>query len=381
MIRVLSIFGTRPEAIKMAPVIHALTQHPQCESRVCVTAQHRDMLDRALRLFEIVPHHDLAIMTPGQDLYDVTAKTLLGLKDVLAVEKPDLVLVHGDTTTTLAATLASFYAGVPVGHVEAGLRTGDLSAPWPEEANRVLVDRLSNWHFAPTAWARSNLLREAIAPDRIVITGNTGIDALLWMRDRIRATPSEAFREEFGSAWEAISSDATIVLITGHRRESFGDGFDQICTALKTLAESHREVHFVYPVHLNPNVQAPVRRHLSGVPNVHLLAPLDYAPFVRLMDRSRFIVTDSGGIQEEAPALGKPVLVLRSTTERPEGVEAGTVALVGTQCDSIVNAVEKLLTDPAAYDAMSRAHNPYGDGTAAKRIVAALEAMPVSPSA
>jgi UDP-N-acetylglucosamine 2-epimerase (non-hydrolysing) len=373
MMRILSIFGTRPEAIKMAPVVRALAAHPALDSRICVTAQHRDMLDQVLSAFDISPDHDLDLMKPGQDLFDITSRALLGLRDVLATEKPDAILVHGDTTTCLAGTLAGFYARIPVGHVEAGLRTGDLTSPFPEEANRVLADKICRWHFAPTERSRQALLDEGMDPSGIHVTGNTVIDALLWMRDKVRATPLDTWREPFGTAWEAIQSeDARIVLITGHRRESFGQGFEDICSAIRTLALRHPQVQLIYPVHLNPHVQEPVRRTLGGLPNVHLLGPLDYPPFVRLMDRSTLILTDSGGIQEEAPSLGKPVLVMRNTTERPEGIAAGTVSLVGTNPTRIVDGVHTLLTDPEAYRRVASAHNPYGDGSAAERIASIL---------
>jgi len=371
-VRVLSVFGTRPEAVKMAPVVRAVAASDRLVGRVCVTAQHRGMLDQVLDAFDIVPDHDLGVMRPDQDLYDVTSRVLLGLRDVLRVEKPDVVLVHGDTTTTLAATLAAFYAKVPVGHVEAGLRTGDLAAPWPEEANRVLADRLCRWHFAPTEGARRALLAEGMPEAGIVVTGNTVVDALLWMRERVAQADPSTFSGAFGRAAEVVAEDRPLVLITGHRRESFGEGFQRITAAIATLARRHADVAFVYPVHLNPNVQKPVREALSAVPNVFLIEPLDYAPFVRLMDRSTVILTDSGGIQEEAPSLGKPVLVMRDTTERPEGVAAGAVRLVGTDVARIVDGVERLLSDPGERDAMRRAHNPYGDGHAAERIVAAL---------
>ncbi len=374
-LRVLSVFGTRPEAIKMAPVVRAVAATPGLEGRVCVTAQHRDMLDPVLDLFAIHPDHDLDLMRPGQDLTDLTARVLLGVRDVLAVEKPDVVLVHGDTTTTLAASLAAFYARVPVGHVEAGLRTGDLAAPFPEEANRVLADRLCHHFFAPTTRSRDNLLAEGVPADRVHVTGNTVIDALLLVRDRVAARPLEDFGDVFGSASAVVAGDGPVVLVTGHRRESFGRGFLDICTSIATLAARFPHVAFVYPVHLNPNVQRPVREHLSGLPNVHLLAPLDYAPFVRLMDRCTLVLTDSGGIQEEAPGLGKPVLVMRDVTERPEGVEAGTVALVGTDPVRIIDGVSRLLTDPDHYGAMSRATNPYGDGRASARIVDVLRSL------
>lgn len=375
-IKVLSVFGTRPEAIKMAPVVMAVAAHPELEGRVCVTAQHRDMLDQVLELFELTPDHDLDLMRPGQSLHGLTARIIAGLEPVLKAEQPDVVLVHGDTTTTLATTLASFYSHVPVGHVEAGLRTGDLTAPFPEEANRVLADKLCRFHFAPTERSAAALRAEGHAEEGIVVTGNTVIDALLWVRDRVRARPLADFAEVYGTAAEVIASEDTrIILVTGHRRESFGQGFLDICTALRTLAERYPDVHIVYPVHLNPRVQAPVNEHLSGLGNVHLLAPLDYAPFVRLMDRCTFLLTDSGGIQEEAPSLGKPVLVMREVTERPEGIEAGTVRLVGTDVDTIVRESVRLLDEPEAYEAMRRAHNPYGDGRASARIAATLAGL------
>ena len=357
----------------MAPVVKALEADPRFVGRVCVTAQHRDMLDQVLGLFSIEPHHDLNVMQPGQDLTDITAKVLLGLREVLRVEKPDAILIHGDTTTALAATLAGFYARIPVGHVEAGLRTGRLDAPWPEEANRVLADRLCHWHFAPTPHARDQLLQEGLPPERISVTGNTVIDALLWMRDRVKVKSLNDL-SALGPIRSLMENDASIVLITGHRRENFGEGFLAICKAIRRLAERFPNTHFVYPVHLNPNVQAPVNAHLTGIANVHLISPLEYAPFVRLMDRSTLILTDSGGVQEEAPSLGKPVLVMRETTERPEGLAAGTISLVGTSESAIVDGVSKLLTDPDEYRRMSQAHNPYGDGAAAARILDALAA-------
>jgi UDP-N-acetylglucosamine 2-epimerase (non-hydrolysing) len=327
------------------------------------------MLDQVLSLFELVPDYDLDLMRPGQDLHALTARVLTGMRPVLEASRPDVVLVHGDTTTTLAATLAAFYSGVPVGHVEAGLRTGDLRAPFPEEANRVLADKLCTWHFAPTERSAAILRAEGQEPSRVHVTGNTVIDALLWMRDRVRVAPAERFEAAFGSAWAStLDPSVPLILITGHRRESFGDGFRNICRALRTLALRHPDVQLVYPVHLNPNVQGPVRETLSDLPNVHLLPPMEYEPFVRLMDRSTFILTDSGGIQEEAPSLGKPVLVMREVTERPEGVESGTVRLVGTDTERIVAESERLLLDPEAASAMRRAHNPYGDGRASERI-------------
>lgn len=356
----------------MAPVVRAIDATHGLDGRVCVTGQHRDMLDPVLEIFQIRPDHDLDLMQPGQDLTDLTCRILQGLKRIFVAERPDMVLVHGDTTTTFATTLAAFYAQIPVGHVEAGLRTGDLAAPFPEEANRVLTDRLCRLFFAPTALSRSHLLAEGVPEDRIFVTGNTVIDALLMVRDRVRAEPLERYATPLGSALDAVASARPLVLITGHRRESFGAGFQSICRAIRTLARRFPEASFVYPVHLNPNVQGPVREHLSDQPNVYLLPPLDYEPFVRLMDRATIVLTDSGGIQEEAPSLGKPVLVMREVTERPEGVEAGTVALVGTSEDRIVEGVSLLFQDRVHYDAMSRASNPYGDGQASARIVEAL---------
>jgi len=358
-VKVLSVFGTRPEAIKMAPVVRALEAAEGFVSRVCVTAQHREMLDQVLDLFGLTPDHDLDLMKPGQNLAELTARILTGLRPVLLEEKPDVVLVHGDTTTTLATTLGAFYEGIPVGHVEAGLRTGNLKAPFPEEANRVLADRVCSWWFAPTEQSKRNLLREGLGPEGIVVTGNTVIDALLWVRDQVVQEGDTSQRR---------------VLITGHRRENFGQGFLNICAAIKTLAQRYPAVLFTYPVHLNPNVQKPVYELLGRLDNVELVTPMDYAPFVRLMNSSTLVLTDSGGIQEEAPSLGKPVLVMRETTERPEGVDAGTVRLVGTDVDRIVGSVTELLDDESAYQAMSRAHNPYGDGDASQRIVEALRA-------
>lgn len=369
--RILSVFGTRPEAIKMAPLVLRLAETPGIESRVCVTGQHRQMLDQVLTLFNIEPNHDLNVMSEGQDLYDLTARALVGLRDILLREKPDLVLVQGDTTTCFAAALAAFYADIPVGHVEAGLRTGDLRAPFPEEANRSLVTRVSNWHFAPTERARRKLHDEGIPDETILVTGNTVIDALLMIRDRLADDPIGRWRELFGAALHArIIDDARrLVLITGHRRENFGRGFVDMCSAIRDLSASHPDWDLVYPVHLNPNVQQPVYAILDGLDNVHLIKPLDYAPFVWLMNRADILLTDSGGIQEEAPALGKPVLVMREVTERPEAIEAGTVRLVGTGRRDIVDGVERVLLDQTVYEAMSRAHNPYGDGHASERIV------------
>ncbi len=356
----------------MAPVVRQLEADPRFQSIVCVTAQHREMLDQVMALFELEPHYDLDIMKPGQDLFDVTSRVLLGLRDVLRDARPDVVLVHGDTTTTLAASLAAFYERVRVGHVEAGLRTGDLAAPFPEEANRVLTDRVAHYLFAPTQRSADVLAGEGVPEARVWVTGNTVVDALFWVRDRLTAQPLEGFRQVYGSAWQPLAQGKRVVLVTGHRRESFGEGFLQICQALRELSQRFPDVHLVYPVHLNPNVQGPVREHLTGLDNVHLLAPMDYQPFVRLMDASHLVLTDSGGIQEEAPALGKPVLVMRSVTERPEGVEAGTVDLVGADAGRIVDGVSRLLSDEGRYLEMSRAHNPYGDGLASGRIAEAL---------
>lgn len=363
--KVMVVFGTRPEAIKMAPVVSALRSTPGIAVDVVVTAQHRQMLDQVLELFGILPDEDLDLMTPGQTLPDTFNRILSGMHGVIGRRRPDLVLVHGDTTTTLATALAAYYACVPVGHVEAGLRTGDMRAPWPEEANRRLTAPLAALHFAPTARARDNLLAEGIDADTIHVTGNTVIDALLEVVARIQENP--ALRVELAARFPFLDTGKRLVLVTGHRRENFGDGFEQICIALRTLG-TRDDVQVVYPVHLNPSVQEPVKRVLGDAPNVHLIAPQDYLPFVYLMTRSHLILTDSGGVQEEAPSLGKPVLVMRATTERPEAVDAGTVSLVGTGTARIVSGIRDLLEDPVAYQAMARAHNPYGDGNAARRI-------------
>lgn len=369
--KVLTVFGTRPEAIKMAPLVHALAKDPHFEAKVCVTAQHREMLDQVLKLFSITPDYDLNIMQPGQGLTEITCRILQGLKPVLESFKPDVVLVHGDTTTTMAASLAAFYQRIPVGHVEAGLRTGDLNSPWPEEGNRTLTGRLAMYHFAPTATSRDNLLRENINEERITVTGNTVIDALFWVRDRVLG--DEALRNELMQRYPFLEEDKKLILVTGHRRESFGLGFEHICHALADIASHYPDVQIVYPVHLNPNVSEPVNRILGHVANVKLIDPQDYLPFVWLMNRAWLILTDSGGIQEEAPSLGKPVLVMREMTERPEAVAAGTVRLVGTDRQRIVDEVTRLLQDDAAWQAMSRAHNPYGDGQACDRILSALK--------
>jgi UDP-N-acetylglucosamine 2-epimerase (non-hydrolysing) len=368
--RILLIFGTRPEAIKMAPVYKAFAATKGFETRVCVTAQHRQMLDQVLATFDIQPGFDLDLMRPGQDLTDVTCNVLVGLRAVLRSWRPDLVLVHGDTTTTLAASLAAFYERIAIGHVEAGLRTGNLYSPWPEEANRKLTSSLVDFHFAPTATSQDNLLREGVPPEKVFVTGNTVIDALLMARSKIEADrdTDAALRARF----DFIDGRRRMMLVTGHRRENFGTGFENICTALRQLSE-RADLQIVYPVHLNPNVREPVQRILGSAANVHLIEPQDYLPFIHLMDRSTLILTDSGGVQEEAPSLGKPVLVMRDTTERPEAVTAGTVRLVGTSVDTICREVQRLLDDPAEYDRMSRAHNPYGDGQACRRIVQAIE--------
>ncbi|MDD2129109.1 UDP-N-acetylglucosamine 2-epimerase (non-hydrolyzing) [Pseudomonas sp. 17391] len=368
-LKTLIVFGTRPEAIKMAPLALNLAQDDRFESRVCVTGQHRQMLDQVLELFEITPDYDLNIMKPGQDLTDVTTAILQGLKPVLAEFKPDVVLVHGDTATTLATSLAAYYQQIPIAHVEAGLRTNNLYSPWPEEGNRRLTGTLAALHFAPTSTSRDNLLKEGTDAATIYTTGNTVIDALL---EVVRKLESPALKSHFESQFEFLDANRRMVLVTGHRRENFGDGFERICQALVQTALQFPDVDVVYPVHLNPNVREPVNRLLAGVSNIHLIEPLDYLPFVYLMSRSYLILTDSGGIQEEAPALGKPVLVMRDTTERPEAVAAGTVKLVGTDVDSIQQHLVQLLTDEATYREMSVAHNPYGDGKACARILDAL---------
>lgn len=364
--KVLSVFGTRPEAIKMAPVVKALSSISHVEARVCVTAQHRQMLDQVLRLFDIVPDFDLDLMKPGQDLTDITANVLLGMREVLKRWRPDYVLVHGDTTTTLAASLAAYYEKVPVGHVEAGLRTGDIYSPWPEEMNRRIAGSIAHIHFAPTKTAKENLIREGVSSKAVHVTGNTVIDALLEVVQRLRSDVE--LKVSMEQKFQFLDPSKRLILVTGHRRENFGAGFENICTAIRTISESHA-VEIVYPVHLNPNVQEPVRRILGSRKNIHLIEPLDYLPFVYLMDRAHILLTDSGGVQEEAPSLGKPVLVMRNTTERPEAVTAGTVKLVGTDQVNIVAETHRLLDDPAEYERMSHAHNPYGDGQAANRIV------------
>ncbi|ANZ08806.1 UDP-N-acetylglucosamine 2-epimerase [Vibrio parahaemolyticus] len=368
--RVLTVFGTRPEAIKMAPLVHALAVDERFDAKCCVTAQHREMLDQVLELFEIKPDYDLNLMKVGQSLNDVTARILLEIKPVLQDFKPDVVLVHGDTATTFAATLAAYYEQIPVGHVEAGLRTGNIYSPWPEEANRKLTGVLTQYNFAPTETSQSNLLRENFDKDNISVTGNTVIDALLMIKDKIDC--DKTLQLTLSEQFPFLHKDKKLILVTGHRRESFGGGFERICEALAFTAKKHPEIQIVYPMHLNPNVREPVNRILADIENVHLIEPQQYLPFIYLMNRAHIILTDSGGIQEEAPSLGKPVLVMRDTTERPEAVEAGTVKLVGTDVDRIVTGLTTLLQDEQAYKEMSFAHNPYGDGKACQRILDVL---------
>ena len=364
--KVLTVFGTRPEAIKMAPLVHALANDSRFESKVCVTAQHREMLDQVLELFKITPEYDLNLMKAGQTLPEVTSRILQELTPVLKDFKPDVVLVHGDTATTFAASLAAYYEQIAVGHVEAGLRTGNIYSPWPEEGNRKLTGALTKFHFAPTDTSKANLLKENYASENISVTGNTVIDALLMVRQQIENDAE--LSNTLASQFPMIDENKKLILVTGHRRESFGGGFERICEALAQTAKAHPDTQILYPVHLNPNVQEPVKRILKDVDNVHLIEPQQYLPFVYLMNRSHIILTDSGGIQEEAPSLGKPVLVMRDTTERPEAVDAGTVKLVGTDVAKIVSVLNELLADDAAYKSMSRAHNPYGDGHACQRI-------------
>ena len=370
MKRILVAFGTRPEAIKMAPLVLALRNDPRFDVVVCVTAQHREMLDQVLELFHIQPDFDLDIMQAGQTLNEVTARILQGIKPVLIESRPDIVLVHGDTATTFAISLAAYYQQISVGHVEAGLRTGNLYSPWPEEANRKLTGVLTRYHFAPTDKSRDNLLQENVPGRWITVTGNTVIDALLPVREQIDSNPELGNR--FAAEFDFLHPDRRLLLVTGHRRENFGAGFECICQAVRQLASDPPDIQILYPVHLNPNVQEPVKRWLDGVDNIYLIEPQQYLPFVYLMNRATLILTDSGGIQEEAPSLGKPVLVMRDTTERPEALDAGTVKLVGTDIKRIVDTVSELLTDQSAYEEMSFAHNPYGDGKACGRILNAL---------
>lgn len=375
MKKVLIVFGTRPEAIKMAPLVKKFEECKDVfDTKVCVTAQHREMLDQVLSLFDITPDYDLNIMKPNQDLYDVTSQILLGMKPVLDEFEPDVVLVHGDTATTFASSLAAFYKQIDIGHVEAGLRTGNLYSPWPEEANRKLTGVLAKYHFAPTSASQENLVREGIASQSVVVTGNTVIDALHLVLEKIESSnqmKSELVKLISNAGFSDITSQ--FVLVTGHRRENFGQGFLDICNALKELAETNRSINFVYPVHLNPNVRKPVKDILENTPNVLLIEPLQYEAFIYLMSCSYLILTDSGGIQEEAPSLGKPVLVMRNTTERPEAVDAGTVKLVGSDKVAIVNSVQQLINDPKQYELMSKAHNPYGNGTASSQIIQVLQ--------
>ncbi len=364
--KILIVFGTRPEAIKMLPLVRNFSMNPKIDCRVCVTAQHREMLDQVLELFQIKPDFDLDIMSDGQTLTEITAKILIGIKPIMQKYKPDLVLVHGDTTTTLATSLAAYYEKIEVGHIEAGLRTGDIYSPWPEEANRRLTSAITKYHFAPTKGSRDNLINEGIHPDDIIITGNTVIDALFWVKNKFEN--DQSLEANMSKKFNFLQEGKKLILVTGHRRESFGGGFERICEAIRQIASMHPNVQILYPVHLNPNVQEPVNRLLRGLANVFLIEPQSYLPFCYLMNRAYLILTDSGGIQEEAPSLGKPVLVMRDTTERPEAVDAGTVLLVGTDQHVIVNKVNILLKDEAQYSKMSAAHNPYGDGLAATRI-------------
>lgn len=368
--KILTVFGTRPEAIKMAPLVHVLSNDDRFDARCCVTAQHREMLDQVLDLFEITPDYDLNIMKPGQSLNDISARILTELKPVLQEFRPDVVLVHGDTATTFSASLAAYYEQISIGHVEAGLRTGNLYSPWPEEGNRKLTGVLANYHFAPTETSKANLVKENIDIEDVYVTGNTVIDALMLVKSKIEK--SAELSVELASMFPMLDSDKKLILVTGHRRESFGQGFESICKAISTIAQKHQDVQVLYPVHLNPNVREPVNRILAGVDNVFLVEPQQYLPFIYLMNRAHIILTDSGGIQEEAPSLGKPVLVMRDTTERPEAVLAGTVKLVGTDIDCITSSIDELLLNEDAYTAMSRAHNPYGDGLACQRILETL---------
>ncbi|EHI9239506.1 UDP-N-acetylglucosamine 2-epimerase (non-hydrolyzing) [Vibrio vulnificus] len=368
--KVLTVFGTRPEAIKMAPLVHALAADERFEAKCCVTAQHREMLDQVLELFEITPDYDLNLMKAGQTLNEVTARILLELKPVLQEFKPDVVLVHGDTATTFAASLAAYYEQIAVGHVEAGLRTGNIYSPWPEEANRKLTGALTKYHFAPTETSQQNLLQENYSEENIFVTGNTVIDALLMVKEKIEQDVD--LKATLAAQFPYLDESKKLILVTGHRRESFGGGFERICEALAQTAKQHPEVQILYPMHLNPNVREPVNRILGSVENVLLIEPQQYLPFIYLMDRANIILTDSGGIQEEAPSLGKPVLVMRDTTERPEAVAAGTVKLVGTDVEKIVSNLNTLLSDSEAYQTMSFAHNPYGDGKACQRILDSL---------
>ena len=365
--RILTVFGTRPEAIKMAPLVHALAADERFDAKVCVTAQHREMLDQVLELFEITPDYDLNLMKAGQTLNEVTARILLELKPILQEFKPDVVLVHGDTATTFAASLAAYYEKIAVGHVEAGLRTGNIYSPWPEEGNRKLTGALTKFHFSPTETSKQNLLAENYTSKYISVTGNTVIDALLMMKNKI--DNDEHLRISLAQKFSILDESKKLILVTGHRRESFGSGFERICEALARTAKRYPNAQILYPMHLNPNVREPVNRILKGIENVYLIEPQQYLPFIYLMNRAYIILTDSGGIQEEAPSLGKPVLVMRDTTERPEAVEAGTVKLVGTNVDKMTSSINELMDNEIAYEKMSFAHNPYGDGKASIRII------------
>ncbi|MEH6383036.1 MAG: UDP-N-acetylglucosamine 2-epimerase (non-hydrolyzing) [Colwellia sp.] len=368
--RILTVFGTRPEAIKMAPLVHALSADERFEAKVCVTAQHREMLDQVLELFEITPDYDLNLMKAGQTLNEVTARILLELKPVLQEFKPDVVLVHGDTATTFAASLAAYYEQIAVGHVEAGLRTGNIYSPWPEEGNRKLTGALTKYHFAPTVTSQQNLLDENYAQENIVVTGNTVIDALLMVKEKIDHDVD--LNATLAASFPMLNENKKLILVTGHRRESFGGGFERICEALAITANRYPNAQILYPMHLNPNVREPVNRILKGIDNIYLIEPQQYLPFIYLMTRAHIILTDSGGIQEEAPSLGKPVLVMRDTTERPEAVDAGTVKLVGTSVDVMIFAINELMDNEKAYKEMSFAHNPYGDGKTCERILDVL---------
>lgn len=384
MKKIMLVFGTRPEAIKMAPLVKEFQKHPaQFQTIVCVTGQHREMLDQVLSLFEITPDYDLNIMKQGQDLYDVTARVLVGMRDVLKEVQPDVVLVHGDTTTSTAAAMAAFYQQIPVGHVEAGLRTHNIYSPWPEEMNRLITGRIATYHFSPTPLSKSNLLQENVSESAITVTGNTVIDALYMVVDKIKTNAElsnelGALLSKSGYDISRLADGKKLVLITGHRRENFGDGFINMCTAIKDLTQKYPDVDFVYPMHLNPNVRKPIHEvfgeDLSNLGNMFFIEPLEYLSFVYLMEKCNIVLTDSGGIQEEAPGLGKPVLVMRDTTERPEALDAGTVKLVGTDYDKIMGEVSRLLDDPEYYDTMSKAVNPYGDGLACGRIVEKVKA-------
>jgi UDP-N-acetylglucosamine 2-epimerase (non-hydrolysing) len=368
--RILTVFGTRPEAIKMAPLVHALATDERFDAKVCVTAQHREMLDQVLELFEITPDYDLDLMKAGQTLNEVTARILLELKPVLQEFKPDVVLVHGDTATTFAASLAAYYEQIDVGHVEAGLRTGNIYSPWPEEGNRKLTGALTKYHFAPTATSQQNLLDENYAQENIVVTGNTVIDALLMVKDKI--DHDVELNATLAAAFSMLNDNKKLILVTGHRRESFGGGFERICEALAITAKRYPNAQILYPMHLNPNVREPVNRILKGIDNIYLIEPQQYLPFIYLMTRAHIILTDSGGIQEEAPSLGKPVLVMRDTTERPEAVDAGTVKLVGTNVEVMTQAINELMDDECKYQIMSFSHNPFGDGRASAKIIDTL---------